>query len=275
MKGIRMGNSDLKDKVVVITGGAGTLGGALALHFAKQGAVLVILNRDQQKIDQKVASLHEYSPKSIGRVCDVLSQSALEETNKYILDKLGRIDVLINAAGGNIPGATQLPEQNVFDLDIPAIDGAIDLNLRGTLYPSLIFGKSMAKNGSGSIINISSMATYSSITRVMGYSIAKTGVNSFTQWMACELAQKYGDKVRVNAIAPGFFIGEQNKDLLLNPDGSLTPRSEKVINKTPMGRFGKIEELNGAVEFLCSNAASFITGVVLPIDGGFSAFSGV
>ena len=275
MKGIRMGNSDLKDKVVVITGGAGTLGGALALHFAKQGAVLVILNRDQQKIDQKVASLHEYSPKSIVRVCDVLSQSALEEANQYILDKLGRIDVLINAAGGNIPGATQLPEQNVFDLDIPAIDGAIDLNLRGTLYPSLIFGKSIAKNGSGSIINISSMATYSSITRVMGYSIAKTGVNSFTQWMACELAQKYGDKVRVNAIAPGFFIGEQNKDLLLNPDGSLTPRSEKVINKTPMGRFGKIEELNGAVEFLCSNAASFITGVVLPIDGGFSAFSGV
>ena len=270
-----MSHSDLKDKVVVITGGAGTLGGALALHMAKQGAVLVILNRDQKKIDQKVASLQEYSPKSIGRACDVLDLSQLEETNQFILDKLGRIDVLINAAGGNIPGATQLPDQNVFDLDISAIDAAVDLNLKGTLYPSLIFGKSIAEGGVGSIVNVSSMATYSSITRVMGYSIAKTGVNSFTQWMACELALKYGDKVRVNAIAPGFFIGEQNKNLLLNADGSLTPRSEKVINKTPMGRFGKIEELNGAVEFLCSDSASFITGVVLPVDGGFSAFSGV
>ncbi|WP_421875527.1 SDR family oxidoreductase [Marinoscillum sp.] len=270
-----MGKSGLKDKVVVITGGAGVIGGELAMHFAKLGSIIVVLNRDQQKIDKKVCELREHSPKSIGRVCDVLNIDELKATNQAIKEEFGRIDILINAAGGNIPGATQLPDQEVFDLDISAVDGAVQLNLHGTLYPTLVFGKTIAENGSGSIINISSMATYSSITRVMGYSMAKSGVNSLTQWLACEMAKKYGDQLRVNAIAPGFFIGEQNKSLLLNPDGSLTDRSEKVINKTPMARFGRIEELTGAVEFLCSDAASFITGVVLPIDGGFSAFSGV
>lgn len=265
----------LRDKVVVITGGSGAIGGALATHFAKQQARVVILNRDQQKIDERVEILREFSPESYGRVCNVLDVDALKAANADIVDKFERIDILINAAGGNVSGATQLPDQDVFDLDIAAMDGAIDLNLRGALYPSLIFGKTIAAGGSGSIVNISSMATYSSISRVMSYSIAKTGVNSMTKWMACEMARKYGDKVRVNAIAPGFFIGEQNKRLLLNEDGSLTDRSKKVINKTPMGRFGQIEELSGAIHFLCSEAASFVTGVVLPVDGGFSSFSGV
>jgi len=149
------------------------------------------------------------------------------------------------------------------------------LNLNGTVYPSMVFGKIMAEQKSGSIINISSMAAYSAITRVPGYSAAKTAVSNFTQWLAAEMAIKYGDKVRVNALAPGFFIGDQNRAVLINPDGSLTERSVKVLSKTPMGRFGDISELNGAVQFLCSDAASFITGVVLPVDGGFSAFSGV
>lgn len=260
---------------MVITGGSGVIGGALSLHFAKEGAKVVILNRNLEKITKKVKELQEFSPESFGLVCDVLDAEGLHSVNKEILEKLGRIDILINAAGGNVSGATQLPDQNIFDLEIPAIDGVIDLNLRGALYPSLIFGKSIAEAGSGSIINISSMATYSAITRVLGYSIAKTGVNSMTQWMACEMAKKFGDQVRVNAIAPGFFIGEQNEKLLLNSDGSLTDRSKKVIANTPMGRFGKIEELAGAVQFLCSEAASFVTGVVLPVDGGFSSFSGV
>ncbi|MEQ8473982.1 MAG: SDR family oxidoreductase [Marinoscillum sp.] len=265
----------LKDKVVVITGGSGTIGGELSIHLARAGCKLVILNRDQQKIDERVNELRKYSKDSIGRICDVLNIAEIKETNEWILERMGKIDILINAAGGNISGATQLPDQNVFDLEIEAIDQAIDLNLRGTIYPTIIFGKSIAENGSGSIINISSMATYSSITRVLGYSVGKAGVNTFTTWMACEMAQKFGDKVRVNAIAPGFFIGEQNRNLLLNKDGSYTDRSKKIIHRTPMGRFGNINELVGAVHFLSSDAASFITGTVLPIDGGFSAFSGV
>ncbi len=265
----------VKDQVVVITGGSGAIGGELALYFAQQKAKVVVLNRDEEKINKKVLELQQFSPESFGRVCDVLDVDQLTSANAEIVDRLEKIDVLINAAGGNIAGATQLPDQTVFDLDISAIDGALDLNLRGALYPSLVFGKTIAEGGEGSIINISSMATYTAITRVMGYSIAKTGVNSLTQWMACEMANKYGDKVRVNAIAPGFFIGEQNRNLLLKPDGSLTERSEKVIGKTPMGRFGRIEELSGAVHYLCTKAASFVTGIVLPVDGGFSSFSGV
>ena len=270
-----MSDFSVKDKVVVITGGAGAIGGSLATKFANEGAKVVILNRNQDKINQKVEELSQITSHVMGKVCDVLNQDDLVEVRQLILNEFGKIDILINAAGGNIPGATQDDNQSVFDLDIDHIDQATDLNLKGTVYPSLIFGKAMAESGSGSIINISSMATFSAITRVLGYSVAKTGVNSFTQWLACEMARKFGDKVRVNAIAPGFFIGDQNRELLLNPDGSLTSRSQKVINKTPMGRFGELHELNGAVQFLCSDAASFITGVVLPIDGGFSSFSGV
>lgn len=265
----------VKDKIVVITGGAGVIGSSLAENFAHAGSKVVILNRNQDKIDQKVEELRQITPYVMGRICDVMSKDELEETRHLITKEFGKIDILINAAGGNIPGATQQEGQGIFDLQIERIDEAIDLNLKGTIYPSLIFGETIAESGNGSIINISSMATYSSISRVLGYSVAKTGVNSFTKWMACEMARKFGDKVRVNAIAPGFFIGDQNRDLLLNGDGSLTGRSEKIINKTPMRRFGNISELNGAVQFLCSDAASFITGVVLPVDGGFSSFSGV
>ena len=166
-------------------------------------------------------------------------------------------------------------DQTIFDMKIEDYDKVTRLNLNGTVYPTLVLGKVMASQGSGSVINISSMAAYSAITRVLGYSVAKTGIISFTQWMAMEMAMKFGEGIRVNALAPGFFIGDQNRAVLINPDGSLTERSKKVLAKTPMGRFGDITELNGAVQFLCSEAASFITGVVLPVDGGFSSFSGV
>lgn len=265
----------IKDKVVVITGGTGVLGGSLADHFAKHGAKLVIIGRNKEKIDQKVCELIKLGGEVLGVECDVLVRDSIEPARQTIVDHFGRIDVLINAAGGNIPGATQQNGQAIFDLKLDDIDEAIDLNLKGTIHPSLILGEEIAKSGSGCIINISSMATYTAISRVMSYSVAKTGVNSFTQWLACEMADKYEGRVRVNAVAPGFFIGEQNRKLLLNDDGSYTERSERVIHKTPMKRFGKIDELNGAVQFLCSEEASFITGAILPVDGGFSSFSGV
>ena len=174
-----------------------------------------------------------------------------------------------------MPGAPPDPDQNFYDIDIGCWEKVTNMNMNGTVYPSMVFGKVMAQQKSGCIVNVSSMAAYSALTRVPGYSAAKTAVANFTKWLATEMALKYGDGVRVNAIAPGFFIGDQNRRVLINPDGTLTERSKKVLAKTPFGRFGDINELNGAVQFLCSDAASFVTGAMLPIDGGFSAFSGV
>ena len=200
---------------------------------------------------------------------------SLRAVKEEVVGCWGRIDILVNAAGGNIPGATLTVDQNIFDMNVADLDKAVDLNLNGTVYPCLVFGEVMSKQGYGSIVNVSSMAAYESITRVPGYSMAKSAVENFTRWLAQEMAIKFSEKIRVNAIAPGFFIGNQNRAILINPDGSLTERSKKVIAKTPMRRFGDISELNGAVQFLCSDAASFITGATLAVDGGFSAFSGV
>lgn len=265
----------ISGKVAVITGAGGVLGSSIARSFASQGAKIAALDIRKENVDRVVAELKEINPEVIGIEGNVLDIASLEQVRDQIVAKWGRVDILINVAGGNLPGATLTPEQTVFDMKIEDWEKVTRLNLDGTVYPSLVFGKVMAENKSGSIINISSMTAYSAITRVLGYSVAKTGVSNFTQWMAMEMAMKFGDKVRVNAIAPGFFIGDQNRAILINPDGSLTDRSKKVIAKTPMGRFGDITELNGAVQFLCSDAASFITGVVLPVDGGFSSFSGV
>ena len=265
----------VKDKVAVITGGAGVLGSNIAKSLAVAGAKIVIVDIREEKVNDIVAEIKDITQDVKGYVGSVLNMDELNALAETIQKEWNSVDILINAAGGNLPGATLAPDQEVFDMKIEDFNKVTDLNLNGTVYPTLAFGKVMARQGSGSIINVSSMATYSAITRVPGYSVAKTGINIFTMWMATEMASKYGDKVRVNAIAPGFFIGDQNRNVLINPDGSLTDRSKKVIAKTPMGRFGDINELNGAVQFLCSDAASFITGVVLPVDGGFSAFSGV
>ncbi len=265
----------IKDKVAVITGAGGVLGGSIARAFAAQGAKIVATDIRQEQLDARVAELTALGAEAFGVVGNVLDIANLEEAAQKVLERFGRVDILINVAGGNMPGATLTEGQTVFDMQIADWEKVTNLNLNGTVYPSLVFGKIMAGQGKGSIINISSMAAYSAITRVPGYSVAKTGIISFTQWMAMEMAMKFGEGVRVNAIAPGFFIGDQNRAVLINPDGSLTERSKKVLAKTPMGRFGDINELNGAVQFLCSEAASFITGVVLPIDGGFSSFSGV
>lgn len=265
----------IADKVAIITGAGGVLGGSMARNFMQQGAKVVAIDIRQEQLDKRVDELHEFGKDIIGIVGNVLDIESLKRVAEQVVEKWGRIDILLNIAGGNLPGATLNPDQPFFDMKIEDWEKVTNLNMNGTVYPSMIFGEVMAKQKSGSIINVSSMAVYSGITRVPGYSAAKSAVTNFTQWLACEMALKYGDKIRVNAIAPGFFIGDQNRAVLINPDGSLTERSQKVMAKTPMKRFGDINELNGAVQFLCSDAASFITGAVLPIDGGFSAFSGV
>ncbi|WP_319590123.1 SDR family oxidoreductase [uncultured Draconibacterium sp.] len=265
----------LKDKVAIVTGGGGVLGGSIARSLIEAGVRVAILDIREENVNNRVDELQQLGGEALGFVSSVLDMSELKQTRETILEKWGQIDILINAAGGNLPGATLTEKQTVFDMKIEDFERVNDLNMNGTVYPSLVFGEAMAKRGEGSIITISSMATYSAITRVLGYSIAKTAINIFTQWMAMEMATKFSEKVRVNSIAPGFFIGDQNRNVLINPDGSYTERSKKVLARTPMGRFGDIKELNGAVQFLCSDAASFITGVILPVDGGFSSFSGV
>lgn len=265
---------DLKGKVAVVTGGGGVLGGSIARSLVENGVKVAILDIRQEQLDNRIAELAPLGD-VIGLVCNVLDMNSLEETRKKLIAQWGGIDILINAAGGNIPSGTLTEAETIFDMDIAAYSKVTDLNLNGTVYPCLVFGKSMAEKGEGSIINISSMATYSAITRVPGYSIAKSGVSIFTQWLAMEMALKFSEKIRVNALAPGFFIGDQNRAVLINPDGSYTERSHKVLARTPMRRFGDITELNGIVHFLCSKHASFITGTIIPVDGGFSSFSGV
>jgi NAD(P)-dependent dehydrogenase (short-subunit alcohol dehydrogenase family) len=266
---------DIKGKVALITGGGGVLGSNIARSFARAGAIVVILDIREENINMLVDEILAQGGRALGYVTNVLEMAVLKSIREEILRECGKIDILINAAGGNIPGATLLEEQTIFDMQIDDFEKVTNLNLQGTVYPTLVFAEAMAAQGQGSVVNISSMSTFSAITRVMGYSLAKTAINSFTQWMAMEMALKFNEKIRVNAIAPGFFIGDQNRNVLINPDGSYTERSLKVLARTPMKRFGNIDELNGAVQFLCSDAASFITGVILPVDGGFSSFSGV
>lgn len=268
-----MNNSfDLSNRVAIITGASGALSGAIAKRLSDAGVKLALLSRKKSSVSELVESL-----KSEVKVfeADILSESSLVEVRKQILETFGRIDILLNIAGGNLPGATIGEDQTIFDLGIEDFKKVTDLNLNGTVLPSIVFGKTMADQKKGVIINYSSMAVDRAITRVAGYSASKAAMENFTRWMAVEMATKFGDNIRVNAIAPGFFIGKQNRALLTNEDGSFTKRGESIIRNTPMGRFGNTDELNGAIQFLCSDEAKFITGVVLPIDGGFSAFSGV
>lgn len=266
---------DISGKVALVTGGSGVLGSNIAEGFLRAGAKVIIIGAHQERVDKALEHLKTISDSVWGVACNVLDMESLQAVKDKILAQWGRIDILVNAAGGNIPGGTLTVDQNIFDMKVADLNKVVDLNLYGSVYPCLVFGEIMAKQQSGSIVNVSSMAAYESITRVPGYSMAKSAVENFTRWLAQEMAIKFSEKIRVNAIAPGFFIGNQNRAILVNPDGSLTDRSKKVIAKTPMKRFGDISELNGAVQFLCSDAASFITGAVLPVDGGFSAFSGV
>jgi len=264
----------LQNKVIILTGSTGSLGGSLALSLAKSKAKIILLGRNQDLLNilvTKLSSLTEVS----SYIVNVMNRESLERVKNSVINKYGQIDVLINAVGGNLPGAVISDDQSIFDLSETDFDEVVDLNLKGTLLPSIVFGKPMSEKGKGTIVNYSSMTVKQALTRVVGYSAGKAAMENFTRWMAVEMAIKYGDGIRVNAVAPGFFIGKQNQKLLLNDDGSLKERGKKIIQNTPMKRFGKPEELNGAIHFLCSESASFITGIVLPIDGGFSAFTGV
>jgi len=267
---------DINNKVILITGGAGVLGSEMATYLLKNNAIVIILHYKKDSIDNTIKKLKKVSDKVRGYVCNVLEEDSLHLVANKIIEKYGKIDVLINAAGGNMPGATIGVNQTIFDVNIDDFKNVVDLNLFGSILPALVFGKKMAKNKEGVIINISSMTAQSAITRVVGYSASKAAIDNFTKWLSVELALKFGEGLRVNAIAPGFFIGNQNRDLLINKEtGSYTDRGDTIIKNTPMKRFGEAEELNGAIHYLCSEASKFVTGIVMPIDGGFSAFSGV
>lgn len=266
---------NLEKKVILITGGGGVLGGQMAEYLLSNGATVVILDYKQEIVDAAIERLSKVSDTVAGFVCNVLDEASTKVVSDQIISKLGKIDVLINAAGGNMPGATIGEHQDIFDVKIEDFKKVVDLNLFGSIIPSLVFGKAMTENKQGVIINISSMTAQSAITRVVGYSASKAAIDNYTKWLSVELASKFGDGMRVNAIAPGFFIGNQNRALLTNEDGSYTDRGNTIIQNTPMKRFGEADELNGSIHFLCSEASKFVTGIVVPIDGGFSAFSGV
>lgn len=265
----------LNNKVAIITGGAGVLGGAMAMGLAGAGARVAILGRTASKTDRQAEMIRAEGGEAISITADVLNREQLEKAREAVLKKWGRIDILLNVAGGNLPGATIAPEQDFFDLSLEDFSRVVELNLHGTVLPTYVFAKPMAEQGEGVIINISSMTAQQPFSRVVGYGAAKAAIDNFTKWLAVEMAAKFGEGIRVNAIAPGVFVGEQNLRLLLNEDNSLTARGQTIISQTPMKRFGEPEELIGATVWLCSPAAAFVTGIIVPVDGGFSAFSGV
>jgi NAD(P)-dependent dehydrogenase (short-subunit alcohol dehydrogenase family) len=236
---------------------------------------VVILGSTAERVEEAVGSLRKTSPETLGFSGSVLDRNHLEEVQEAVMSKWGRIDALVNAAGGNMPGATISENETIFDLDLDDFDTVTRLNLNGTVIPSIVFGRAMADRKEGSVINISSMTATQAVTRVVGYSASKAAIDNFTRWMAVEMASKFSPNIRVNAIAPGFFIANQNRRLLMKEDGSYTGRGKAVIDKTPMKRFGEPEELNGALHWLISDASSFVTGTIVSVDGGFSAFSGV
>ncbi|MFT3782091.1 MAG: SDR family oxidoreductase [Nibricoccus sp.] len=266
---------DLSGHVVVITGATGVLAGSAARYLVGEGARVVFLGRNQAKLDQAIADTRGLPGEALAFACDVLDVAGLERVRDQVLERFGRVDALVNAAGGNQPGATIMPDKTFLDLDLSAYREVLALNLEGTVVPTFVFAKTFAVQKRGCIVNFSSMASTQAITRVAGYSSAKAAVDNFTRWLAVELAHKYGSGLRVNAVAPGFFVADQNRRLLLNEDGTPTERGQTVMRKTPFKRFGEAPDLHGALHYLLSDASAFVTGVVLPVDGGFSCFTGV
>lgn len=267
---------DLNGKVAVITGGTGVLGARMCESLAQAGASVVILATTERKVNILADQLNESGYSALGCVADVLDRGSLDSAADTVLSRFGRVDILVNAAGGNRPQATTAPDRTFFDLPEDALQWVFNLNFVGTLLPSQVFARMMASAGQGSIINISSMASFQPLTRVLAYGSAKAAVNNFTQWLAVHLAQEYNPSIRVNAIAPGFFLTEQNRFLLTDEGtGALTERGQKIIDHTPMRRFGQPDDLSGTLLWLASDAARFVTGIIVPVDGGFSAYSGV
>lgn len=264
-------------KVVVVTGATGALTGSAADYLATQGARVVYLGRTQAKLDASLAKIRAAAPSAevLALAADVSDRPALERARDAILAKWGRVDALLNGAGGNQPGATITPDKTFADLDFAAFEQVVALNLHGTVLPTLVFTPALLASGSASVVNYSSASSARAVTRVIGYSAAKAAVDNFTRWLAVDLGRRTKGGVRVNALVPGFFLGEQNRRLLTNEDGSLTDRGQTICRQTPFGRFGQADELHGAIHYLVSDASKFVTGTTLVVDGGFGAFSGV
>jgi NAD(P)-dependent dehydrogenase (short-subunit alcohol dehydrogenase family) len=266
---------DIKGTKILFSGATGVLGASMAMYLAQQGAELLILGRTPDKVNALRDQILAQGGKAWGYYADVTDEESLEKVGQLIAAQHESIAVLINAAGGNMPGAVIRPDQTFLDLDTEALKQVMDLNYLGTVFPIKTFLPLLLKNQSGTILNISSMAASRPMTRVMGYASAKAAIDNLTKWLAVELSTKYGPNFRVNALAPGFFLTEQNRTLLTEQDGSLTQRGQQIISHTPMDRFGNPEDLLGALHWLCSDASAFVTGSVVAVDGGFSAYAGV
>ncbi len=265
----------LEGKVIVVTGGTGILGNSFVNGIIAAGGAVGILGRNKTIADERAQAIKANGGKAISLVADVLNEAELINAKKTILDHFGRIDGLVNAAGGNMPDGVLQPDEDIFKMNLDGMKRVMDLNLWGTLLPTQVFGEAIAATGKGSIVNISSMNSKKAVTKVLGYNMGKAAVDCYNQWFAVELANRYGDKIRMNALAPGFFLTEQNRNLLTTPDGGYTPRGESVIRQTPFKRFGNPDELIGALVWLLSDASAFVTGSMICVDGGFSIFSGV
>ena len=262
----------IKERVIVITGGYGVLGACIAEYLASEGAHVVVLGRSEEQGKALIEKIKAAGNDALFLQSDVMNEQSLEQNRDEIVSRYGKIDVLINAAGGNMAGANIAPDKTLFDLNMGDFKKVIDLNLFGTVLPIQVFAKAMVKNGAGNIINFSSESAFRPLTRVAGYSAAKAAITNYTKYLAGELSIKFGDNFRVNALAPGFFITKQNRALLLNEDGSYTDRAKAIIAHTPFRRFGDAEELLGAIHYLASDASKFVNGAVLVVDGGFDAF---
>lgn len=264
---------DIEGQVVVVTGGTGILGRCLSTYLARQGATVVILARREEVGNAIVADIRKAGGEALFLMSDVLNKALLEENLATVLDRYGHVDALLNAAGGNLGGATIPPDKTIFDLDAAALKSVIDLNLLGAVLPTQVFLQPMVAQGHGSVVNFSSMSAFRPLTRVVGYDMAKAGISNFTAYMAVEVARKFSPAIRVNAVAPGFFLTDQNRSLLTHDDGSWTQRGQDIIHQTPMGRMGEPEELCGTIQYLISEASKFVTGTVAIVDGGFNVFS--
>ena len=265
----------LKNKVIIVTGATGVLGESFVHAIADMDGKVVLIGRNEAVGNEREKQLQQKNKEAIFIKADVLNKDDLLHANEIILKKFNRIDGLVNAAGGVVPESVIMPDEEIFDINMDGMKRAFDLNLFGSMMPVTVFGKSLQQSGNASIVNISSMTAQTTLTRVLGYSMAKAAIDNYTRWMSVETANRYGDTMRVNAIAPGFFITHQNKNLLINKDGSYTERSENIIRNTPYKRFGKPEELSGTLIWLLSDASKFVTGEVICVDGGFHINSGV
>jgi NAD(P)-dependent dehydrogenase (short-subunit alcohol dehydrogenase family) len=266
---------DVRGLTAVITGGSGQLGRSMGHALAQAGVKVAVVSLHAETSETLAQAIRASSGQALGVACDVLDRAALEQTLEQVTDTFGPVDILINAAGGNQPQATTTAEQTFFDLDMQAVDRVFDLNFAGTFQCCQVFGRGMAARGQGCIVNVASMNALRPLTRIPAYSAAKAAVANFTQWLAVYMAQEYNPRIRVNALAPGFFLTEQNRYLLIDADGKLTPRGQAIMSHTPAGRLGAPEDLAGTLLWLVSPASAFVTGIVVPVDGGFSSFSGV